>query len=349
MYVVAVAATVWGILRSGGWSGTGGEAGPVTIIVAARNERGSIGTCVRSILAQSHRELSLIVVDDRSDDETAELATKAGEGDSRLRVLRVPKHGAGGKKQALMKGIEASDTEILLFTDADCAPGPGWVAGMVDAFSPDTAFVAGYGPYHPRNTLLARLVAAEASSNAVTARGLIGLGVPSMCTARNMGYRRSAYDAGGGLGPIAHVVSGDDTLMLQRIARVGGVRYVVDPATHVPSAPPATVGAWFAQKRRHLSTLVLFSPPKLLAAVISRSMDILIVVGVPLALTGLTGPWVFWAWGVKAAADFGALWVGLGTLGERRLLRVFPLLEIVYSYLLVFFVLGGMARRIPWK
>jgi cellulose synthase/poly-beta-1,6-N-acetylglucosamine synthase-like glycosyltransferase len=317
--------------------------------VAARNERPSIGPCVEAILAQSHPDLSLIVVDDRSEDETADLAAKAGHGDPRLRVLRIPKDSPGGKKRALMKGIEASETEILLFTDADCIPGPGWVAGMLGAFSPDVVFVAGYAPYRPRNSLLATLVAAEAGSNAVTASGLIGLGAPALCTARNMGYRRSAYDEVGGLGPIAHVASGDDTLMLQRIAAVGEVRYVFNSATHVPSQPPESVVAWFAQKRRHLSTLVRYSPSKLMAAVVSRAMDCLIVVGVPLAVLGLTGPWVFGAWGVKAASDFAALWVGLGVLGERRLLRVFPLLELVYSYLLVFFVLAGMTRRIQWK
>ncbi|MFT4603919.1 MAG: glycosyltransferase involved in cell wall biosynthesis [Rhodothermales bacterium] len=349
MYVLAVAATIWGVLRSGSEIGVAAEEGPVTIIVAARNERSSIGTCVRSILAQSHQELSLIVVDDRSDDGTAELAATAAEGDPRLRVLRIPADGEGGKKRALMKGIEASETEILLFTDADCVPGPCWVSGMASALSPEVAFVAGYAPYHPRGTLLARLVAAEAGSNAVTACGLIGLGVPVMCTARNMGYRRSAYDAVGGLGPVAHVASGDDTLMLQRIARIGRVKYVTDPATHVPSSPPDSVGGWFAQKSRHLSTLVLFSPPKLLAAVVSRSMDILVFLSVPLVLAGWAGPWIFIAWGVKAVADFGALWLGLGELGERQLLRVFPVLELVYSYLLVFFVLAGMTRRIQWK
>ena len=349
MYALAVAATAWGFVRQGREVFGGETAAPVTVIVAARNEQSSIGACVRSILAQSHRTLSLIVVDDRSDDETADLAKLAGEGDPRLRVLRVSSDSPGGKKRAIMKGIEASDTEILFFTDADCTPGPHWVAGMVHAFSPEVVFVAGYAPYRPRNTFLAKLVAAEAGSNAVTAGGLIGLGVPSMCTGRNMAYRRSAYDAVGGLGPISHVVSGDDTLMLQRIGQVGKARYVVGPETHVASAPPESFRAWFAQKRRHLSTLVRFSPSRVLGAVVSRSMDVLIVIGVPLALTGVTGPWVFGAWGVKTAADFGALWVGLGALGERRLLRVFPALELVYSYLLAFFVVAGMTRRIQWK
>lgn len=349
MYVIAVGASIWGVVRSNRMPKSTAAAVPLTVIVAARNERASIESCVRSILDQSHGDLSLIVVDDRSGDGTADLAVQAAKGDTSLSVIRIPANEAGGKKRALMRGIEASDTEILLFTDADCAPGPEWAAGMAAAFSPEVAFVAGYAPYHPRDTFVAGLVAIEAAGNAVAAQGMIGLGIPTMCTARNMGYRRSAYDAVGGLDPIAHVASGDDTLMLQRIARVGSVRYLTDPAIHVSSAPPPTIAAWFIQKRRHLSTLVRFKPSILLGAAVSRSMDILIVVGVPLALLGLTGPWVFTAWAAKAAIDFIALWVGFGPIGERRLLRMFPVLELVYSWLLVFFVVAGMTRRIQWK
>ncbi len=117
VYASAVAATVWGVLKSRRAVGDEAPAAPVTVIVAARNERSSIGRCVRSILDQGHRDLRLIVADDRSEDNTADLAGAAADGDPRLTVLRIPGDEPGGKKRALLRGIEAGEVmqEDFLF------------------------------------------------------------------------------------------------------------------------------------------------------------------------------------------------------------------------------------------
>jgi glycosyltransferase involved in cell wall biosynthesis len=55
----------------------------------------------------------VIVVDDGSEDDTAELAAGAG-----ARVIRRGGH-EGSKAQAMQAGVEASDAEAILFVDAD--------------------------------------------------------------------------------------------------------------------------------------------------------------------------------------------------------------------------------------
>jgi cellulose synthase/poly-beta-1,6-N-acetylglucosamine synthase-like glycosyltransferase len=326
----------------------------VAIIVAARNEAASIGRCIRAIRSQTHGEFSLFVVDDRSGDDTLGAASNAAGNDPRIKVLRSAEDDSPsmegipfGKKRALMTGIQAGTADLLVFTDADCQPGPQWLSALVDAFDDDTSLVAGYSPYHPRSFLLPGLVAAEAAGTAVMAGALFGLGRPVMCSARNLAYRRAAYDAVGGLGPVADIPSGDDTLMLGRIAALGtgGVRYLVDPDSHVQSRPPAGWTTWFRQKRRHLSTIPRLSISTIAGIVVIRSMDALVVIGVPLALFGVTGPAPLWAWLFKALADFAGLWIGLGYLGERRLLVFLPLLELVHSPLLLVTSLLGATKR----
>lgn len=300
-----------------------------------------------ALLAQTYGDFEVVVVDDGSDDGTAEVAEAAGAGATRFSLLSNP--GPLGKKHALMTGIEGSSGEILVFTDADCLPGPDWLTGLVSMFTDETVAVAGYSPFQPRRGFLARMMALETASIAVMASGLIGLGFPTMCSARNLAYRRTAYQQSGGLGPIASIPSGDDTLMLQRLARLGQIRYAVDPVTHVATAPPSSVRGWFRQKARHLSTVGRYAPRQLLAAGVLRTIDVTIVLGIPAFILGFIGPAVLWALGVKIAADFAGLFVGLGLLGERRLLKHVPLLELVYSPLLLLSALVGLTRPIQWK
>ena len=51
------------------------------------------------------------------------------------------------KKWALNSGIQLSQGEIILQTDADCIPKSGWVQSMVSKFSdPSVVFVSGPAP-----------------------------------------------------------------------------------------------------------------------------------------------------------------------------------------------------------
>lgn len=95
------------------------------VVIPARNEEGNIGSAVRSLPPDS-----VIVVDDFSDDNTAEEARQAGAG-----VLTAPKppDGAMGKSNACMEGARVLTSRWILFADADTRFKPGAVKAMVAA------------------------------------------------------------------------------------------------------------------------------------------------------------------------------------------------------------------------
>jgi chlorobactene glucosyltransferase len=105
----------------------------VSIIIPARNEAGSIGKAVASCLAQDYRDLEVIVVDDASEDGTADEAREAGAGDDRLRVVPgrpVPPMWLG-KPSACWHGQTMAAGEVLLFLDADVQIAPTTVSRTV--------------------------------------------------------------------------------------------------------------------------------------------------------------------------------------------------------------------------
>jgi len=112
----------------------------VSIIVPAHNEAAVIDRCLISVKNQDypHDRLEIIVVDDGSTDETADLVdghVNADSGSDQIQSLRVRgkairvgpfagtlaliKNGHNGKAYALNCGIEASTGEILVNIDSD--------------------------------------------------------------------------------------------------------------------------------------------------------------------------------------------------------------------------------------
>lgn len=102
-------------------SGAPGPMPRLSVVVAARDEERNIGTALRSLLAQDYPNFEVVVVDDRSTDQTGPILERMAVSDSRLRVVHVAELPAGwlGKNHALHVGAGQASGEWILFTDAD--------------------------------------------------------------------------------------------------------------------------------------------------------------------------------------------------------------------------------------
>jgi len=112
---------------------TGQACGKVSIIVAARNEQRHIRRAVESLLHQDFAPLEIIVVDDRSSDDTGVILDElAGEHDI-LKVLHITELPDKwlGKNHALHVGARNASGGCLLFTDADVIMHPTAVSRAV--------------------------------------------------------------------------------------------------------------------------------------------------------------------------------------------------------------------------
>jgi cellulose synthase/poly-beta-1,6-N-acetylglucosamine synthase-like glycosyltransferase len=106
----------------------------VSIIVAARNEQRNIRRALQSLLALAYPDYELIVVDDRSDDDTGGILDDMATGRSRLKVIHVDDLPQGwlGKNHALWVGSRRATGDLLLFTDADIVMEPTVVTRAVN-------------------------------------------------------------------------------------------------------------------------------------------------------------------------------------------------------------------------
>lgn len=98
----------------------------VTVVVAARNEARHLAEGVRSLLSLDYPDYELLVVNDRSEDETGLILDSLAAADPRLSVLHLHDLPPGwlGKNHALHLGAERARGELVLFTDADIVMEP---------------------------------------------------------------------------------------------------------------------------------------------------------------------------------------------------------------------------------
>jgi len=94
----------------------GRETPRVTVLMPVYNGAPFIGQAVDSVLAQTYREIELLIIDDGSEDDSGDIAGRYAHADSRVRIEYVEHCGLVG---ALNLGLDLIDTELIARADAD--------------------------------------------------------------------------------------------------------------------------------------------------------------------------------------------------------------------------------------
>jgi cellulose synthase/poly-beta-1,6-N-acetylglucosamine synthase-like glycosyltransferase len=347
------------------------DAPRTSVIVPARNEAAGISACLESILACNwpRGSLELVVVDDHSTDGTADVVrdVQAQHPDADIRIIEmahtvdaaVPR---GHKKRAVAEAMNASTGEILLVTDADASVPPDWIRLMVAHLEPGVGCVAGPIAYHPAagrgesgtafTRWLGPVVALEYAGLQGIASGAIGLGRPMVSFGASSGYRREAIRDVGGFDGLYGVSSGDDALLMQRMAYESAwrVAWCAHPGAIVRTAPAATVRAFWQQRRRWITGTVHYAPTALFYSLAIY----LFLLSLPMYAVGALFWPVLWAplgvgMGLKVLGEGVMLFRAAGFFGIRRWWPLFlPAQPLQIAYI-IGVVISGLTRPIHWK
>jgi cellulose synthase/poly-beta-1,6-N-acetylglucosamine synthase-like glycosyltransferase/peptidoglycan/xylan/chitin deacetylase (PgdA/CDA1 family) len=124
----------------------------VTIVVPAFNEAAGIEAAVRSLAGSDYPDVDVLVVDDGSTDDTAELVRRLGL--ANVRVVSQPNQ---GKAAALNTGIAEARGELVVMVDGDTIFEPETLGYLVQPFTdPAVGAVAGNTKVANRRGLLGR-------------------------------------------------------------------------------------------------------------------------------------------------------------------------------------------------
>jgi len=114
----------------------------VSILSPTYQHAGFIGDCVRSVLAQTMQDWEMIIVDDGSDDGTADIAESFD--DRRIIVLRRPHEGVAGLGRAYAAALARASSPFVAILEGDDTWPTTKLADQLPLFG-DPAVVLAYG------------------------------------------------------------------------------------------------------------------------------------------------------------------------------------------------------------
>ena len=99
----------------------------LSVVIPACNEGDTLGGAIRTILDQDYPDIEIVLIDDRSTDDTGRIVDRAAADDKRVLPVHITDLPDGwlGKVNALQHGLQQTSGQFVLFTDADVHMAPG--------------------------------------------------------------------------------------------------------------------------------------------------------------------------------------------------------------------------------
>lgn len=156
----------------------------VSVVIPVRDDGAHLRACLRALAAQTVAADEIVVVDNASTDDSADIARAAG--------ARVVFCGERGIPAAAATGYDAAVGDLVLRLDADSLPAPTWIASLVDALADPDVDAATSGAVFHDGPASRRVLMARAFLGLYTACAFPALGHTPLWGS-NMAFRRRAW------------------------------------------------------------------------------------------------------------------------------------------------------------
>lgn len=113
----------------------------VSVVVPVLDAARTLSSCLTALERLDPAPAEIVLVDNGSTDGSLGLLREFGgtRGGARARVMQEARRGAAAARNA---GIRAAGTDLIAFTDADCAPDPAWLSHLAAPFADEAVGAA---------------------------------------------------------------------------------------------------------------------------------------------------------------------------------------------------------------
>ncbi|WP_026463006.1 glycosyltransferase [Adhaeribacter aquaticus] len=328
---------------------------PVSVIISAHNEAQNLTELLPLLLAQQYPRFEVVVVDDRSTDDTKKYLDNLSLNFPGLRIIAIDQTppGINPKKYALTQGIKLARYEHLLFTDADCRPKSNfWIREIAKGFCADVGIILGYSPYIVKYRFLNKLIRYETLVTAIQYLSFAIKGDSYMGVGRNLAYTKSCFNRINGFSSHINTLGGDDDLLIRDAAKETKVNIVLSKESQTESIPKESYQEWIIQKRRHMAVGREYNKPdKLRIGIYMLSniffyLTLIMFLFVPTNNLMPLGILV----GLRCVVLYLVYLLIAQKLKENLSVTMLPILDLVY--ILNYLVLGLsvlMYKKVRWK
>ena len=217
----------------------------ISVIIPCHNAVDTITVQLDAVAAQLPVDAEIVVVDDASNDDTADAVRRWGEGHDSTQLHIMSRARRGGPNASRNEGVRRSSGTTLLFCDGDDIVADGWLRALAAAAADRTIAGGVYAPFSGDQP-----DASEVTSNTEWAGATTAHGWP-YALGGCLGVRRDTLIDVGGFDEA--ITSGGTEVELAIRAQVShevNVATVPDAVVHYRIPPPVSTCAWLQREFR---------------------------------------------------------------------------------------------------
>jgi len=329
----------------------------ISVIIPFRNEEKNILANLKSIEAQNYpkEKFEIIYVNDFSEDNSLNLLQDNKLTDN-IKVLSVPEKFSENahKKRAVRYGIESSRGKIIVTTDADCLHEKKWLSSLVSNLDEEIGFVSGPVEFIEGETLFSKIQKLEFAGLIITGAGLIGVGSPTICNAANIAYRKIVFDEVGGFKNQMDLSSGDDELLMQKIAKDTNyeVRFSINKNSIVKTHSNKNATEFYHQRKRWASKGLFYGDKNLIIKLVLIYLFYIGLVSQPILAITLSGYFfisLIASMLLKSIFEYSILARGRKILFNNLSLKPFLIAEFLQIPYIIIAGFVGAFGNLKWK
>ena len=332
----------------------------ISVVVPARNEENFIARCLEDLVNQDYpkRLFEIIVADDNSADDTAAVVKsfiRSHPGISIRLTHPDPSVKGAHKKRALETAIGIARGDLIITTDADCRMGNHFLLSVAACFDTQhPRMILGPVTFFEGKSAFSQMQTLEFLSLIASGAAMAQLGKPIMANGANLAFTREAFYEAGGYAEHSNFASGDDVFLLHNFRRKfgdAGITFLYDREALVRTYPQPSLKGFLNQRIRWASKAKGYRDrTALVISVIVLLFCLSLIAGLitacflwPFALLA-AGLWL-----IKCTVDLPLLMRITDFTRQRRLLKYYFLLQLIYPFYIVLVALVGLSGRYEWK
>jgi cellulose synthase/poly-beta-1,6-N-acetylglucosamine synthase-like glycosyltransferase len=227
----------------------------ISVVVIARNEEEYIQACLKGIIQQNYPKecYEIIVVDDHSSDKTFTIATNVlSLSGIDFKIIQNTEH--KGKKQSLIKAIDAAKYGFIITRDADTfTPSANWLSTFSSFYhQTKQEFVIAPIAIEHQKSILSSLQEIESAIVSVFTLATDELKIPFLCSGANLMFSKRLFELCNKYQSHIHIRSGDDVFFLNEVkkAEPHQIAYLKNKEAIVYTYPEKTFFDLIKQKIR---------------------------------------------------------------------------------------------------
>jgi len=329
----------------------------ITIIIPFRNESDNILLSLSSLASQNYpqEKFEVIYVNDSSTDDSYEKILNAVKPKS-IKLMSLPciSIDRAFKKKAVSYGIDHSQGEIIVTSDADCIHNRDWLTNLLSGFDKQTGFISGPVSFNEKRDLFSKIQSLEFAGLVLSGAGLIGIGKPTICNGANLAFRKKVYNELHGYRDQMHLSSGEDELFMQKIATETDytVKFCWNKGAVVLTQPNKNTHDFFQQRKRWASKGLFYKDKFLIVRLVLIYFFYLSIVVQILLSIFLSKVFIIYLMVgliLKFFLEYKIISKGIDFLFKYDLMKYFWMSELFQIFYVTISGISGLFGNFKWK